>query len=63
MAVRFRIGNFWVGQKEPLFFILGPCVIETEEITLKIAEKIKELSEKLKINVIFKASYDKANRT
>lgn len=63
MAVKFRIGNFWVGQREPLFFILGPCVIETEEMTFKIAEKIKEIADKLKVNVIFKASYDKANRT
>lgn len=63
MAMRFKIGNFMVGQDEPLFFILGPCVIESESFTLKVAESIKELAEKLNINVIFKASYDKANRT
>ncbi|MBD3231323.1 3-deoxy-8-phosphooctulonate synthase [Candidatus Dependentiae bacterium] len=47
----------------PLFFILGPCVIENESHCLKIAEFLKTLSIKLKFNFIFKSSYDKANRT
>ncbi len=47
----------------PLFFILGPCVIESEEHSLKAAEFLKNLSEKLKFNFIFKSSFDKANRT
>ena len=51
------------GNEEPLFFILGPCVIETESHSLKTAELLKELSEKLKFNFIFKSSFDKANRT
>jgi len=46
----------------PLFFILGPCAIETETDTLKAAEFLKKLSEKLKFNLIFKAAFDKANR-
>lgn len=45
------------------FVIAGPCVIEEEGITLRIAEHIKELSDELKLPFVFKASYDKANRT
>ena len=48
---------------DKLFFILGPCVIESETHSLKIAEFLKELSEKLKFTLIFKSSFDKANRT
>ncbi|MBD3273132.1 3-deoxy-8-phosphooctulonate synthase [Candidatus Dependentiae bacterium] len=47
----------------PLFFILGPCVIENEKHSLMAAEFLKNLSEKLKFNFIFKSSFDKANRT
>jgi 2-dehydro-3-deoxyphosphooctonate aldolase (KDO 8-P synthase) len=47
----------------PLFFILGPCVIESEQHSLMAAEFLKNLSEKLKFNFIFKSSFDKANRT
>jgi 2-dehydro-3-deoxyphosphooctonate aldolase (KDO 8-P synthase) len=46
-----------------LFLIAGPCVVENEEITFHIAEKLSEIKEKLKIDIIFKASYKKANRT
>jgi 2-dehydro-3-deoxyphosphooctonate aldolase (KDO 8-P synthase) len=46
-----------------LFFILGPCVIENLNIVLHTAKKIKEISDKYNILVIFKSSYDKANRT
>ena len=44
-------------------FIIGPCVIEDENFTWKIAKKLVELSDKLHFPLIFKASYDKANRT
>ncbi len=47
---------------EKLFFILGPCAIENEKHSLKVAECLKKLSEKLKFNFIFKSSFDKANR-
>jgi 2-dehydro-3-deoxyphosphooctonate aldolase (KDO 8-P synthase) len=50
-------------KKKDLFFILGPCVIESENITLKIADTLKKLSEKLEIPILFKASFDKANRS
>ena len=45
------------------FFIAGPCVIESEKIVFETAEKLKEISEDLKIELYFKSSYDKANRT
>jgi len=51
------------GNSEQLFFILGPCVIENETDTLKSAEFLKKLSEKLHFKLIFKGSFDKANRT
>ena len=46
-----------------LFLIAGPCVIENEEITLHIAREIKKITTSLNINFIFKASYEKANRS
>lgn len=58
-----KIGNVVIGGKNPLAFIAGPCVIEDEESTLKNAERLKEYSESLNIPLIFKSSYDKANRT
>src|SRR4051812_41828316 len=45
------------------FLIAGPCVVEGEEITLGIAERVKKITSELKIPFIFKASYRKANRT
>ena len=49
--------------KRKFIVIAGPCVIESEEITLKIAEKLKTISSELDIDFYFKASFDKANRT
>ncbi len=57
------IGNVPIGGQNPLVFIAGPCVIETEELTLKTAERLKKIFHKLGIPLIFKSSYDKANRT
>ena len=57
-----KIGNLELN-KEKFFTILGPCVIESEKMTLQIAESIKDISEELNIDVIFKASFDKANRS
>lgn len=45
------------------FLLAGPCVIESEDLVLKIAEKIKQITEKLNIPYVFKASYKKANRS
>lgn len=52
-----------IGGANPLVFIAGPCVIEGHEITLRIAEKLKKIASTLSIPLIFKSSYDKANRT
>jgi 2-dehydro-3-deoxyphosphooctonate aldolase (KDO 8-P synthase) len=58
-----RIGRLSIGGGSPLVLIAGPCVIENEEKTMEIAGYLKDLTEKLEIPFIFKASYDKANRT
>uniref|UniRef100_A0A7C4UCI3 3-deoxy-8-phosphooctulonate synthase n=1 Tax=candidate division WOR-3 bacterium TaxID=2052148 RepID=A0A7C4UCI3_UNCW3 len=63
MTKKIKVGDFYIGGGEPLFLISGPCVIEGRDITLRIAEKLKILSEKIKINLIFKASYLKDNRS
>ncbi len=56
-------GNLKIGGNNPLVLIAGPCVIEDENKTLDLAAKIKEITEELNIPFVFKASYDKANRT
>ncbi len=58
-----KVRNVSIGGKNPLAFIAGPCVIEDETSTLKNAEKLKQYSESHGIPIIFKSSYDKANRT
>jgi 2-dehydro-3-deoxyphosphooctonate aldolase (KDO 8-P synthase) len=63
MIEPFAIGEFTVGDGSPLFLIAGPCVIENEEITLRVADFLKETAMLLHVPVIFKTSYDKANRT
>ena len=62
MAHPFKLGEIEVGGTD-LFLIAGPCVIESEEHALKMAESISAVARKLNIPYIFKASYDKANRT
>ena len=56
-------GPFDIGGQNPLALIAGPCVIESEKITRNIAEKLKRITEDLGVPFIFKASYDKANRS
>ncbi|MHC4941430.1 MAG: 3-deoxy-8-phosphooctulonate synthase [Planctomycetota bacterium] len=58
-----QIASTTLNPGKELFFIAGPCVIESEEITLIIAGEIARIRDKLKIPIIFKASFDKANRT
>jgi 2-dehydro-3-deoxyphosphooctonate aldolase (KDO 8-P synthase) len=58
----FKLHNFEIGGAE-LFLIAGPCVIESEGHALKMAEAINAVARKLNVPYIFKASYDKANRT
>jgi 2-dehydro-3-deoxyphosphooctonate aldolase (KDO 8-P synthase) len=60
---KIHMGNFEIGGSEPFVLIAGPCVIEDEVQTRNIAVFLKDLTEKLEIPFIFKASYDKANRT
>ncbi len=58
----FEVGDVEIGG-EKLFLIAGPCVIESEKHALKMAESIAEIARVLRLPYIFKASYDKANRT
>lgn len=58
-----NIGNLTIRQGGPFFLISGPCVIEDEETTLKVADFLRETAELLEMPVVFKSSYDKANRT
>src|SRR5262249_29048754 len=57
------IGSYTVGGGSPLLWICGPCVIESHELTLRIAETLKEYAERLGLPLVFKASFDKANRS
>jgi 2-dehydro-3-deoxyphosphooctonate aldolase (KDO 8-P synthase) len=52
-----------IGLDQPLFLIAGPCVIESEELQLRTAERLKQIADKLGILFIFKSSFDKANRS
>ena len=56
-------GPVTVGGEQPLVLIAGPCVIENEEHALRIAARLAEMAEQVGGKLIFKASYDKANRT
>ena len=59
---KIRVGEINCGADE-LFLISGPCVIEEEMIMMKTAEKLKEVSERMKIKVIYKSSFTKDNRS
>ena len=64
MPYSFKIGNVEIGHATgSIFLIAGPCVIESESHALKMAEAISREAGKLQVPFIFKASYDKANRT
>ena len=62
MSTSFQVGDIHVGSGD-LFLIAGPCVIESEDHAIRMAEIIKGVTRSLNIPYIFKASYDKANRT
>lgn len=51
------------GRGEPLLFIAGPCVIESEQLVLEVARRLAELAAQLHLPLVFKSSFDKANRT
>jgi len=58
-----KLASFEVGPDRPFFLIAGPCVIESEGLVLDVAGRLKEMTERLGIPFIFKASFDKANRS
>ncbi len=58
-----QIGSFACGRGQPLVVIAGPCVLETEELALAIAARLAQIAAALPIRLVFKASFDKANRT
>lgn len=58
-----RIKNILIGKGSPLTFISGPCVIESEVMTLRTAENLKKMTGDFPVQLIFKSSYKKANRT
>ncbi|MBQ7304288.1 MAG: 3-deoxy-8-phosphooctulonate synthase [Alphaproteobacteria bacterium] len=60
---KIKIGNFEIGNKLPLSLVCGPCQIESREHAIMIASNMVEITKKLGINYVFKASFDKANRT
>ena len=58
-----KLGGYEVGLQHPFFLIAGPCVIESPALTQDIAGRLKEMTARLRIPFVFKASYDKANRS
>lgn len=58
-----NIGNIKIGPDEPLVLIAGPCVIESEDIVLQTAEKVKQIADRLDMPYILKSSYRKDNRS
>lgn len=58
-----RIGPYLCGSGEPLLWIAGPCVLESRPLALEIAEELARVARELAIQLVFKASFDKANRT
>lgn len=57
------IGRYRCGRGHPLLVICGPCVIEDEALTLSIARRLQQIAAELPVQLVFKASFDKANRT
>jgi 2-dehydro-3-deoxyphosphooctonate aldolase (KDO 8-P synthase) len=63
-AIAFAINDqLQVGDGQPLLLVAGPCVIETEDVCLRIARRLRDLCARLGLGYVFKASFDKANRT
>lgn len=58
-----HVGSHLCGPDQPLVVIAGPCVIETADLCLRIADALARMAERLRVQMVFKASYDKANRT
>ncbi len=58
-----KLCGFEVGLEQPFFLIAGPCVIESEQLALETAHRLKEITNRLGINFLYKSSFDKANRS
>ena len=58
-----KLNSYPMGRNNPLFLIAGPCVIESREQSLEVATTLKQIEKKLGILVIYKSSFDKANRS
>ncbi|MBB3210064.1 2-dehydro-3-deoxyphosphooctonate aldolase (KDO 8-P synthase) [Rhodopirellula rubra] len=58
-----RVGKYLCGDGQPLLLIAGPCVLQTRELAMQIGETLAQINERPDVNVVFKASFDKANRT
>ncbi|HVP88893.1 MAG TPA: 3-deoxy-8-phosphooctulonate synthase [Casimicrobiaceae bacterium] len=58
-----KLCEFEAGLDRPLFLIAGPCVVESEQLQIDVAGKLKETCSALKVPLVFKSSYDKANRS
>jgi 2-dehydro-3-deoxyphosphooctonate aldolase (KDO 8-P synthase) len=63
MTKEARIGPLTCGAGHPLLLIAGPCVIQNADLTLQIADSLRKLADELPLQLVFKASFDKANRT
>jgi len=61
--MNFRIGEVEIGLDTPLFLMAGPCVIESKTCCINIANRLREIGERTNVGIIFKASFDKANRS
>ena len=60
---KVKVKDFYIGKQEKLAVMAGPCVIESESHALKAAETLKKIFSKRNINLIYKSSFDKANRS
>jgi len=58
-----KLCDFEIGNNKPFFLIAGPCVIESESLALETAQQLKNIAARLKINFIYKTSFEKANRS
>ena len=60
---RVKCANFEIANNKPFTLIAGPCQLESEEHALKVSSELKKITNELNINLIYKTSFDKANRT
>jgi 2-dehydro-3-deoxyphosphooctonate aldolase (KDO 8-P synthase) len=62
-SATISVGNYTLAPDGGIFFILGPCVIESQQLALEVAQALARIGKELSVPIIFKASFDKANRT